>query len=520
MIVYKGAILTCDAKNTVAQYLVEERGKILYVGDELPERFSKAETVELGERALTPSFVDSHIHFASYSIFHAGLNVMEARTNLEILEMLKAYAAGSREKILLGFGASPYSVQERRLVSRKELDTVCPDRPVFLVKYDGHACIVNTKLLEKVKDKVSRLRGYHEDTGEMNQDAFFAVSDYVTNSIPILTLIKDMQKAADHLASKGIGMIHTVSGVGFPRDLDVDLERWFARGLDNGLQMRVFFQTMDVDKVKKRGLPRVGGCFATALDGCFGSADAALREPYEGTEDSGVLYYTDEQVCDFCKRANRAGLQIEMHAIGDAAFQQATRALKAALDDYPRENHRHGIIHACLPTEEGIRICRDYHILLPVQSAFINWPQEPDAYLRDILGERSAGLNPLRTFQDQGILLSAGSDAPCTEPDPIQWIDRACNHSEEGQSLSVQEALRMCTYGGYYTTFDEDKRGTLEKGKFADMVILSRNPYAVPREELKQIQVEKLMLRGEPYRQIKRGAVGHILKGMCSKNKQ
>ena len=152
MIVYKGAILTCDAKNTVAQYLVEERGKILYVGDELPERFSKAETVELGERALTPSFVDSHIHFASYSIFHAGLNVMEARTNLEILEMLKAYAAGSREKILLGFGASPYSVQERRLVSRKELDTVCPDRPVFLVKYDGHACIVNTKLLEKVKD--------------------------------------------------------------------------------------------------------------------------------------------------------------------------------------------------------------------------------------------------------------------------------------------------------------------------------------------------------------------------------
>lgn len=85
-----------------------------------------------------------------------------------------------------------------------------------------------------------------------------------------------------------------------------------------------------------------------------------------------------------------------MHAIGDAAFDQATRALKAALDDYPREDHRHAIIHACLPTKEGIDICEKYHILLPVQSAFIDWPQEPDEYLADILGERSRRLNPLQ----------------------------------------------------------------------------------------------------------------------------
>ena len=86
-------------------------------------------------------------------------------------------------------------------------------------------------------------------------------------------------------------------------------------------------------KVQKRHLPRVGGCFATALDGCFGSKDAALRVPYENSDSKGVLYYSDAQVAEFCKKANRAGLQIEMHAIGDAAFDQATRALKAALDN-------------------------------------------------------------------------------------------------------------------------------------------------------------------------------------------
>ncbi|MGN0353705.1 MAG: amidohydrolase family protein [Muricoprocola sp.] len=207
------------------------------------------------------------------------------------------------------------------------------------MKYDGHACVVNTMLLNQVKEKICHLRGYHEATGEMNQDAFFAVSDYVTNSIPILKLIRNMQKAADNLASKGIGMIHSVSGVGFVRDLDVDLERWFAAGMENGLQMRVLFQTMDVNKAIKRHLPRIGGCFETALDGCFGSVDAALLKPYDNTDDKGILYYTDEQVTDFCKKANRAGLQIEMHAIGDAAFDQATRALKAALDDCLLDNH-------------------------------------------------------------------------------------------------------------------------------------------------------------------------------------
>ena len=113
---------------------------------------------------------------------------------------------------------------------------------------------------------------------------------------------------------------------------------------------------MDTEKVIKRGLTRIGGCFETALDGCFGSKDASLLTPYENSNDCGVLYYSDEKVTEFCKKANRAGLQIEMHAIGDRAFNQATRALKAALDDYPREDHRHTIIHACLPTEEGIEI--------------------------------------------------------------------------------------------------------------------------------------------------------------------
>ena len=517
---YHGDILTVNGKDEVCSWLVEDGGKIVFVGNELPERYRGAELVELGGKALCPSFADTHQHLASFSAFHAGLNVMDAASNREISEMIRDFVRRSSAKTLIAFGASPYSVEEGRLLSRAELDAVCPDRPMMVVKYDGHACIINTPLLKKLEKKLAPLRGYHPDTGEMNQEAFFKVSDYITNSLSPMELVKNLQNAVDFEASRGIGMVHTVSGIGFVVNLDITLEQFFARSLTNGFQVRVFPQSLDIRAATRRKLPRIGGCFACALDGCFGSHDAAMNEPYTDDGAGGVLYYSDEKVTEFCKKANRAGLQIEMHAIGDRAFDQAARALRASLDDFPREDHRHGIIHACLPTETGLQICRDYHIQLPVQSAFINWKQEPDAYLERILGaERTAALNPLRTFWDMGIRICAGSDAPCTAPNPVDWIDKAVNHANPAQALTVPEALRMCTINGYRATFDEAERGSLEVGKIADMVMLSENPCKMEPARLHELRVEQLLLGGKPYESCRRGVAGAMLKGMFSRAK-
>ena len=517
---YKGAILSVNARDEIFRWLVEDQGRIVYVGNELPEQYSGAEVVDLGGRALIPSFVDTHQHFASFAIFHSGLNVMEASSNEEIAAMVADFRARSgKEKTLIAFGASPYSVKERRLISREELDRVCPDKEIMVVKYDGHACIVNSMLLKRIDAKVKGLRGYHPDTGEMNQEAFFKVSDAITGSLSVVDLFSKMQEAADYEAAQGIGEVHTVSGVGFVANLDITTEKLFAKSLSNGFQVRVFPQSMDTSVATSRKLPRIGGCFECALDGCFGSQDAAMNEPYtDGT--SGVLYYSDEKVTEFCKKANRAGLQIEMHAIGDKAFDQATRCLKAALDDFPRKDHRHGIIHDCLPTEEGIRICREYGIQMPVQSAFINWKQEPDEYLESLMGkERTSRLNPIRTFADNGIVVSLGSDAPCTDPNPIVWIDRCVNNPVESERVSIQQALRMATFNGYYAAFDEKERGSLEAGKVADMVILSANPYEIPVEEIKNLKVETLLLAGQPYRSAKEGVLKAACRGMFSKNR-
>lgn len=252
--VYEGTVLTVDKDDSVAKYLVEDDGRICYVGNELPTQYAGWRRLELGSKALCPSFVDTHQHMASFAAFNAGLNVMDARSNAEIVERVREFAAHSDDKTLIAFGASPYSVSDGRLVSRGELDDACPDKPLMLVKYDGHACIVNSALLEKVRGKVSELRGYHPDTGEMNQEAFFAVSDFITSSISIPKLVRNVQRTMDYLAARGIGMVHTVSGVGFSGDLDISLEVWLARSAQSGFQMRVFPQSMDISVAKKRGL--------------------------------------------------------------------------------------------------------------------------------------------------------------------------------------------------------------------------------------------------------------------------
>jgi predicted amidohydrolase YtcJ len=500
MNIYEGDIVTCDSQKRVCRYLVEERGKIAYVGDQLPRTYQSTEITSLGHKCLLPAFVDNHIHFSSYAMFAAGLDIRGSTSLDDMGASIRRYSQGKRKAILMGFGASAHSVKEKRLPTKAELDAVCDHRPLFIVKYDGHACIINSKLMEMLPDTISKMRGYDAHSGEMKHEAFFATTDFITNRVSTLQILRNMSSGVDRLAENGVGMFHTVSGVGFPRDLDVSLECFFGKALRSSMQMRVFFQTMDVQKVLKRKLPRVGGCFATALDGSFGSMDAALRQPYSNApENHGVLFYSDSEVDRFVREANRAELQIEMHTIGDAAFHQAVSAIEKALTDYPRSDHRHTIIHACLPTEQGLETCARLGISIALQPAFLHWNLEPLDYIETILGDRAANISPLRTMADMGIRMSGGSDAPCTLPDPIFGIYSACNHFVPEQSLTVQEAIDLFTIHGAWTTFDEKERGSLEEGKIADYIVLNKNPLKVDPKNLLEVKVEHLFLEGRSY---------------------
>ncbi|MRR39052.1 metal-dependent hydrolase with the TIM-barrel fold protein, partial [bacterium] len=357
--------------------------------------------------------------------------------------------------VILGFGCAAHTAREKRLPERRDLDRIS-SHPIMIVKYDGHASVGNTALIEKLPKPVLNDPGFDKETGWFYLNAFYQAVNCITKSVSLPRVFRNLMAGSDYLARKGIGLVHTVEGVGFPLDLDVDVARLAARGLPQ--RFRTYFQTMDVNKVLRRKMPCIGGCFATALDGCFGSEDAALRKPYaHDPGNSGTLFYSQKTVNDFVKTANRNNLQVSMHAIGDAAIDQALNAYEEALQDYPRQDHRHVIIHADLMDEETISRAAGLGICIALQTPFLDWRQEPVEYLQSILGDRIEKLIPLRSMLDHGLMLAGGSDAPTTLPDPMAAIHAACNHPNPDQSIPVLDALRMHTSLGARLSFDENE---------------------------------------------------------------
>ena len=223
----------------------------------------------------------------------------------------------------------------------------------MIVKYDGHASVANSALIKKLSPDVLKDPGFDGKTGWFYQNAFYLAVNSITKSVSLVKVLKNLIGGSDYLARKGIALVHPAEGVGFPFDVDVSIMKMAAGGLPQ--KFHIFFQTMDEKKVLRRKLPCIGGCFATALDGCFGSEDAALNEPYSNdAKNQGVLFYPQAVVDAFVKRANEKSLQISMHAVGDKAIGQALFAYEKALSEFPRQDHRHIIIHADLMSEELI----------------------------------------------------------------------------------------------------------------------------------------------------------------------
>ena len=509
MRVFKNAdFISCENKNRIFKFLVEKDGKIIFTGDQLPEVCATVELIDLKGRCVVPAFADTHMHFASFAFFNSSLDCRDVGDFAQLDDLIRKYIAmGKKEKVILGFGCCAHTVKEKRLPERSDLDKIT-QQPLMIVKYDGHASVGNSAMIKSLPASILADPGFDTVTGWFYLNAFYKAINNISQSVSVPTLFKNMIAGSDYLARKGISLVHTSEGVGFPLDLDVDMVRFANRGLPQ--KFHVFFQTMNVKKILRRKLPCIGGCFATALDGCFGSEDAALKQPYSHNPDSyGTLFYSQQQVNDFVKAANRRGLQVAMHAIGDAAIDQALMAFELALNDFPRADHRHIMIHADLMNSATIEKAAKLGICIALQTPFLYWRQEPMEYLQHILGDRIKNLIPLKSMLASGLVITSGSDAPCTLPDPIASIYAACNHPNSQESVPVLDALRMHTSAGARLSFDEKTRGTLSDGKLADFVVLDQNPLQIPVEKLKDVKVEALYLKGEKYTgQEKRGSAG------------
>lgn len=512
MHIWHGTIITCDDNNTVAKYLVEREGRIVFVGNDLPDAYRNAQITELGEKAIIPAFADAFLHYSSYSILKDAYFAVECVSADEFITNLRKHIEKTRDNPIIGFGAPVILANKNSKVCRSQLDAISPERPVCLITYDSHGCIVNTAFLNMVKNAISGLRGYHEETGEMREKAFVACMEVINRTFNTRRVIDAMMRNTDTLAEQGVGMIISGGGIGYVRDLDSDMEKSAAMGLDNGISMKVGCASNDVERVIKKGFKTI---ICPNIDGPVGSLEACVIQPYMNGE-KGIRNIDREALREYCIKANRAGLQIVLRAHGDSAFDDATFALESALLDYPRKNHRHTIVHANMVTTRGLNICAKYGIYLSVHPGKLPWQQlNESAFVSENLGEdRQFALNPVNRIIKAGVKVCFASGAPSMEPRPLDWIYNVVNSPNSNGELSVMDAFRMATINGYEAAFLDDERGSLEFGKVCDMNILNINPLLIRPEDLSNVKVEQLYIAGKPYEHTRSTAMATLLRGM------
>lgn len=498
MVYYNGNFISCEDENRRFSVMITDKDKIVYTGDDIPESYRHVRRMNMKGYTIVPAFSDTHIHFESYALFKTTADVRDAKNFEDMSRILNRYLKiHPKAAFFPAYGCSAHTVEEKRLPERNDLDKMV-SIPLLIVKYDGHAAVANSALIRVFPADVTGDPGFDKATGWLYQNAFYKAVNFITEKISPAALLKGMYKAADELAGRGIGYIHSVEGVGYKNDIDIDTINLIRRALPQ--KFTIFFQTMDTKKVIRRKMKHIGGCFRLALDGCFGSEDAALSDGYSNNPgNKGFLAYTQEEVNHFCIQANRAGLQIAMHAIGDAAVAQALNGFEAAFEDMPHTDIRHILIHGDLMSDEAIKKAARLGITVAVQPAFLDWPQEPLPYLEKILGQRASRILPLRSMADSGLLITSGSDGPCTVPNPIEGIHIACNHPNACQSLTPDEALKTYTLWAARSAGDDGLYGSLSAGKKANFVVLDKNPLEIPKETLKQIKIKGVFLNGKRF---------------------
>lgn len=491
-----GKFVSCEQENRFFRVLITDKGKIVYTGDDIPVIYRKYPVQDMGGRCITPCFGDTHMHFISTCFL--PLDVRDCTTIPQVLEKIKAYAKTNKERAVEAFGISAHIMKEKRLPTRAELDSAS-QKPVLLAKYDGHSGILNSALIELLPYRIQHNHTLNCETGECTGEAFqllcnfFAAAGFVRPSF----VMQNIPRVLNHLAQFGINLIMPVEG------LENDASTYYlADALDGQTPIRVqtFFHSLDVDEAVARGCKRIGGCFVNQLDGCFGACDAALREPYTNNPQSkGWLLHSQSAVNEFIKKANRAGLHIAIHAIGDAAIEQLIIAFEQALEDYPRTNHRHAIIHADLFPKEYLERAGKLGLYCAVQTPFLTWPEEPLEYLQEIIGDRALEKHPLPLMINAGLTLCNGSDNPSSQVNPLMGLYSSCNHPNSRYSVDIITALQMHTLNAAKFAFLDKEMGSLTEGKRADFVVFDQDITTMPKDQLLQAKIAEVYYGAKRY---------------------
>lgn len=494
-------IYTMREEGDFVEAVLIEYGKIRDLGRlaDLSNKYPEAACEVYGDLIGLPGFIDTHCHLSLVGEMEAIESVFDCESREEILEIFHAAAMKKRpgEPVLfIGYGGS--TDPEERLPSLAELDRAAQGRALLCLTAGTHESFANSVAMEKMSEiqGMATLLGAEErKTGMLRNEANLMALSHLSAWMDERERAHATDRMIASTIENGIVSVHTFEGK--TSHGDVGVERMLAEREAYPFHTRLYYQTTDVDEALRVGADGIGGCLSCLLDGDVDPGTAAFRAPYANDPTNyGRLYFTTEALIEFFRRAHAEGFQIGMHAIGDAAIEQAITAYETILEESPRADHRHRIEHFEIGDDDLIERTAKLGLTLAMQPVFdYYWPYE--TYIPYIGKERAEKRCMLRRVMDHGITVGGGSDAPVVSMNPFLGIHAAVNHSVEASRIGVYEAIAMVTSAASVLGFEETVRGTIERGKSADFAFVNRDPFTETPTKLDQIRVRRTIYRGK-----------------------
>jgi len=511
LVLINGNIITINPSRPQAQAVAIKNSRIIKVGEnaEIESLIKKStKVVDLNGKTVVPGLIDTHIHLAGFGKTLTGINLRGIQSIKEMQHKLKKRVQKTEEEEwILGRGWDQDRLKEKRYPTRWDLDKVSPNNPVVLTRVCGHLCVVNTRTLKKAGitaetspasgGKIDKDSKTSEPTGILRENAM----DLVHRIIPEPSehqLMKACRLACQKAVEAGLTSVHWIINSEAEIRTIQKLRAQKKLPLRAYLLIPVGFLEHLIGLSLSTGfgddMVRIGGVKIFA-DGSLGARTAALHASYsDDPSTKGMMIYSKEKLEELIMKAHRAGLQLAVHAIGDQAIDVVLTALEKTLKKIPRKDHRHRIEHASVLSEILISRMKKLGVIASVQPHFV----VSDFWIADRLGpKRARWTYPFKTLIQDGVPTVGGSDCPVEPVKPLLGIQAAVSRkSFSEEQISVDKALRMYTIDAAFASFEENAKGSIEVGKLADLVVLSRDPRRVPPDEIKDIGVERTFVGG------------------------
>jgi predicted amidohydrolase YtcJ len=528
LVLINGKILTMDGRSTVVEALAIRDGKILATGSSASIKFLAGATttraLDLGGKTVVPGLIDTHAHFKAAGLSEYVVNMSRAKNVAEALDAIRAFAANKKpgEWIVGGPWHPPSQLAEKRYLTRQEIDSAAPNNPVYL-RTVGHFSMANSMALQRAGvDKgtpnpsggsferdASGLTGVLVETAidrvekavppwtaddEVRQ---FKIAEGVLNTFGITSVVEGATEARDIRTLQKIALSGEATvrvGLMFRPEPPAEMSAWEAIMSGNGAS-----SGFGDDWLKFGGIK-------IYYDGGMTLKTALTRDVYPDSHDDyhGIAQQTPERLRQLVSIANRYNWRVGVHVVGDLGIDQVLDAFESADKEKSIRDRRFILIHASLIRPEQMERAHRLGVRVDFQNVFM-WDKA--ATVERFLGRATADRAlPTRTLIEKMGLdsLGAGTDFPVNPINPLlnMYImvtrkDPNGNVYGASEAISREQALRLYTSAASHYMFEEGRKGTLEPGKLADLVVLSADYMTVPEDQIKDIKADMTLVGGK-----------------------